>query len=493
MDFSPAVLLQFDGSWKELFFPEYRLDFLRLGAGSANKSGALLAQLLVCGWWFALAYRKAGFWISSLLTVVLGAALLQTQSRGALVAAGCGLLLLALFACCLKKASSDNDSLPEGGLGRLWGRFVALLLIGVLLGWYGHLLGVNDRISTAVAGDDGSVQVRFTLYGAGLKMLADNPQGWGAGKAADVYTQWYQPIGDTRRYLSLVNSHLTWLVQWGWPLRIAYIAAWCGIFALLWPVTLRSVESNANAKKVSIGALRRRAVAFSVWATLAVSACFSSVLTFWGLWLIPGLLLLWVLVDGLRVKQWPRWQMWVQAMLATLALACVLWACGAWLGRGDGITAARQTVFLEGDGTVSLAVISPDRRVLGDSYGHSLREFKSELGATLVVDSAELKGSPLGSFDVVMLSGKINEGIDLNLLPTTRVILFNPDVQDAEQWLEVLGGRRAEIVLGSMGDWRRRNVWESIVEEHPELNMTVLPGVANYIPNWPLYALAPVE
>lgn len=492
MDSTFSILAQLDGSLGRLFFPEFRLDFLRLGAGSANKSGALLAQLLVCGWWFALAYRKAGFGISSLLTVVLGAALLQTQSRGALVAVIVGLVLLAGFVLFLKQSRFANDSSTGIPLKRFGIRLIVLLLIGVLLGCYGHLLGLNDRISTAVAGDDGSVQVRFTLYEAGLKMLADNPQGWGSGKAADVYTQWYQPIGDTRRYLSLVNSHLTWLVQCGWLSRVAYIAAWCGVFALLWPNRIDRFDQSSGTD-ISPGVTRRRIIAFSVWATLAVSACFSSVLTFWGLWVLPGFLLFWALIDRLRTKQWPHWQTWAQTALGTVVIACVLWGSGAWLGRGDGITATRKTVFLEGEGTVSLAVISPDRRVLGDSYGHTLREFRSELGSVLVVDSTGLNGSPLGSFDVVMLSGKINEGIDLNLLPATRVILFNPDAQDAEQWLEVLGGRQAEIVLGSMGDWRRRNVWESIVEEHPELNMTVLPGVANYIPNWPLYALAPVE
>jgi len=78
--------IHFQGFW--------RMDW---GLGNPNKTAALTATLMVGVW--ALAYvRKWGFWPALVFFTSLGICLIHTFSRGGLIAAAAGLVVLVWLA-----------------------------------------------------------------------------------------------------------------------------------------------------------------------------------------------------------------------------------------------------------------------------------------------------------------------------------------------------------------------------------------------------------
>ena len=156
----------------EFLFPEYRLVWFGAGPSSSNKTGALLAILFVVSWWPALRYRW-GFWLSLPMAFVAAGLLLQTESRGALVgAAGGSVILFAVsqFSAFRRRADPSTSS----GLHKQR-PYVVRLVVGAcavgMLTLYAQQLGVNDRMATMATGEDESANVRVALYSAGLVSL----------------------------------------------------------------------------------------------------------------------------------------------------------------------------------------------------------------------------------------------------------------------------------------------------------------------------------
>jgi hypothetical protein len=169
-----------------------RLD---LGLGNPNRTGAWLCLVMMASWLPAFWWRKA-FWFSWAGNLVLGVLLLWTASRGPLVACVAGYLVLMPFVV------HEHWN---------WPRLTALVLGFCLL----LLCGMGGRMLERVMGvpQDRSVSNRLVVWGKALRMIVDAPDGWGAGRAADSYHQWHQEIGTDLTYKNLVNSHLTWLVE----------------------------------------------------------------------------------------------------------------------------------------------------------------------------------------------------------------------------------------------------------------------------------------
>ena len=450
----------------EYLFPEYRLDWFGAGPSSPNKTGALLAIVFVAAWWPTLRFRW-GFWLSLPMAFVSAVFLLQTESRGALVAAGAAVVLLAVFWLSVW---------PSGGTLAKASRYVfslrALVLMAALsvLVLYSQQLGVNDRMTMITTGEDESANVRVALYSAGLQMIAAAPLGWGHGKAGDAYGQWYQEIGDSRSYLSLVNSHLTWMAEGGMLFQFLYIAGWALVFMLCWPLPWTPL----------------RAVAFGSWVTLGLCGFFSSVLTLAWLWLIPGALLLLCIVQRFRSKLWPTRRQRFIASFAVLSGFVGLQAARHALTGAVRIEATPDRVEI-GDNPKAVAVIQPDRQILGDKYGHTLREYLDEAGGFTVLREP-MNAVDLAGFDTVVLSG----GMDISDLREFEGSVFwmNPPADVDEAALEGLGGRPLTVVVGSLGDWRRLRVWQSLVDTNSDWDLIQLRGVADFIPNWPKYLIA---
>ena len=219
-------------------FPESRIDWFGLGVASENKTGAFIAVCILASWCFAHMRFRGAFTVSLLLSSFFAIFLIQTESRGGLLATCMGLLCLLCF-----YIKNDRPNIRD--FFRLHTRkLISAVSVVALLTFYSNHLGLSERFAHAASGQDESSNVRLRLYAAGLQMMVDAPQGWGAGQAGDAYGQWYQAIGDSREYLSLVNSHLTWMADYGLLFQIFYIGTWGFVFILLYPRSRSFFQCN---------------------------------------------------------------------------------------------------------------------------------------------------------------------------------------------------------------------------------------------------------
>lgn len=300
-------------------------------------------------------------------------------------------------------------------------------------------------------------------------MVAAAPNGWGRGEAGNAYGQWYQEVGDNRSYLSLVNSHLTWVAEYGMIFQFLYISGWCFALMFCWPRPSSPL----------------RAVTLATWVTLGVCGFFSSVLTLVWLWIIPSFLLLFCLFQSYRLKLWPSKRQRLAASFSVIGCMLVLQsAAQASAARSPLISASPDSVEI-GEDPSQVAIIQPDYKILGNKYGHTIREYLNEMGGFTVLNS-DLSQVNLGAFDTVVLSGD-SAPSKLNSF-RGRTLWMNPLVV-SEATLEMLKDQSLTIIIGSLGDWRRVRVWQSLVDENPNWDLIELRGVANFIPNWPRYLL----
>ena len=440
----------------DFLFPEYRLDWFGAGPSSPNKTGALLAILLVLGGWPALRFRW-GYWLSLVLCFLVIGFLLQTQSRGALIAGMVGM-------ACLLGFKLYGDSIRIRSLSR--GRVVATVLSLLVLVFYAHKLGVNDRIAALSRGDE-SANVRLQLYAAGLRMLADAPQGVGVGEAGNAYGQWYQRIGDSRSYLSLVNSHLTWMVGQGWFFRFLYISSWVGVLGFCWPYPWTVL----------------RGICFASWVVLGIGGFFSSVLSLPWLWMVPGGLLVAVIVERLRDRRLPSLRVGVVASWVAVLAFTGIHALGYGFAYENEVSFATDRVEL-GKRPETILIGRVDGAVLGNKYGHSLRESINRIGGVTVLKSHSTIGEiDLNRYKQVVFTGEIPhfEGSSYR----GELLLLNPPAEIDTRLMDTLAKQdRVTVVTGSLWHWQRSRFWADYTDANPHWKHIMLDGVADYIPNW---------
>jgi hypothetical protein len=458
----------------DFLFPAARLDWFGAGPSSPNKTGTLLALLFIVSWWPALRFRR-GFWFSLPLAFVCGIFLLQTKSRGGMMALFCGMGMMLLFRSgrfglqsrpCVREVKTVEQR-ADRQLSIYLRLAIGIVVIALLFA-YSLKVGAGQRFAHMASGHDGSANVRVALYSAGLRMIADAPQGWGRGTAAETYRQWYQTPGDERTYLSLVNSHLTWMSEYGIGFRLAYMAAWVLILMLCFPVPYTPL----------------RATAICCWIALGVGAAFSSVLTFFWLWLIPVVLLLLCIVQRFRDGEWPSKQQWRWLAIAV----CVLFFGLLGMAR---IVPGKPEISFEacrlsvGNGSNRLLLLEPDPLVLGERLGHTIREDLPVDTSLELRTESSLNDVTLSDYSCIILNGTLPE-TTFNGYPG-RVVLLNPNLTSDSRMLNELADCRLRIVIGEMGDWRRLHIWKQQAARHSDWELIVLPGVAEYIPDWMNY------
>jgi hypothetical protein len=155
-------------------------------------------------------------WLTGMVMCAAGA--LGTLSRGALV----GLLAgTPLFLLLLRRSSSEDDAPQRRGAALAVGAGVVALVAGMAA-----VLGAGalvDRFKASSFVDE----VRFRLWRDGLRVLSVHPAGIGRGAFNHLY-----PIYRTLKneafaitYAHLENHPLQLLVDSGWPLFLAIVAA----------------------------------------------------------------------------------------------------------------------------------------------------------------------------------------------------------------------------------------------------------------------------
>jgi hypothetical protein len=327
----------------------WRMDW---GFGNPNLTAAFIAILAVGVWMLAFLHKR-GFWAALVLFALLAICLVHTLSRGGLAGAACGLLPLVMFA-------------PRPwGIVRLLA-IIATLILSVAALFY---FRADDRLAQGVVREDKSVTNRLIIWGRAPAMMVAAPEGWGEGCAAWAYEQWFQPLEQNERYLNLVSTHLTWLVELSWPLRGLYVAFWVAIFLLTFP----------SAR------LRWLAVPFGVWVTFFVTGIFSHVAQDWCMWILPTLFAMGALVGRVIRNEWPRKRV---ALVGSAGVVVILSAFVVF-GMITNSSPAKGTWTRVSLGSgVPQTWVLVDRDVFGHNFGKTLRRHMEQdsslnLGVTL--------------------------------------------------------------------------------------------------------------
>lgn len=428
--------IYFQGFW--------RMDW---GLGSPNKTAAFIAILMVAVWGFSY-IRKWGFWMAVVLLTALGICLIHTFSRGGLIAAAAGLAILAWQA------------------PRPWPRsrmFAVGISAWVIIG-FSVFVQAHERYGQGVVQEDRSITNRIALWKSAPGMMVDAPEGWGIGRSGISYMHWYQPIERHERYRTFVNSHLTWLVEFGWSGRFLYLAGWGWIFLLCWPT--RGAQALA--------------IPLAVWISFGVSAVFSSIAESPWLWIIPALTVIFAIAFRLRKRLWPAPIFFVFPMLLSLLLCLALF----FVGRTMNSSVKKQgEVVIFGVGKPEYLVFA-DTAVVGKNYPRVLRQCAEKMSLPTMVIT-ESPSALMETKDTnIMLAG-----LGVSIPPETlrgvfaanqQVLVVNPRMFPEQIGLSALEGGRVSVIFGEFAQTDTLPNWSKIA------SVEKLPGIGDFLPDWPL-------
>ncbi len=424
----------------DIFFQGFwRMDW---GLGNPNKTAALIAILMIAVW--SLAYlRNWLFWVSLVLFSALGICLVHTFSRGGMVAAFCGVIPLLV---CLRRPLPVKRIV--GVVAAVW------VIIGASI-----YLQAHERFGQGMVQEDRSISSRFVLWKAAPTMMVDAPGGWGLGESGKAYMDWYQPLDRNESYRTLVNSHLTWLVEFGWLGRYLYIFGWLAVFLLCLPT-----QGD-----------RWLSVPLGIWISLFTGAWFSSVGESIWLWIVPAIALIWVIGWRIGNRAWPetKWLLLPPSLAAAILFGIAL------LVPNSPVTKRGKALAI-GKGVPSTWVVA-DRVVLGKSFPRPLRDAlaKNPQLSCGIVESME--GLPDNVASTLILSGKLEstnaEEIERKLKSVKSLTLVNPAFFPAE--FSTPKGADVRIAIGECSQLASTSDWSPIAKVEP------LVGVGDFVPNWP--------
>lgn len=394
------------------------------GFDNPNKTAALITTLIIAVWFLAYMH-KWGFWVALALFTGLSVCLVHTFSRGGFLGAVIGLVTVVW-------------RLPHPWpCKRVMGIVASVLLTLSLF----FAMQAHKRFSQGIVSEDHSITNRWEIWKTAPRMMVDAPHGWGWGRAGQAYMQWYQPVNRSEAYRTLVNSHLTWLVELSWPLRFLYTLAWLVIFLLCWPAKGES------------------AIPLGIWMAFAVTAFFSSVAESLWLWIVPAISLLTVLSDRMARMSWLRW---VQGAFAVGAAAAITFGLFL-IGQGDTDVQKVEGGIIWGKGTPQIWVLI-DQKTLEGQCGRTWRVFlaSSSLKEKNTVGFIDSVGEIKEWFGkTVVISGAITHPRALASIvaDANKVVFLNPDFPPQEVGLSRERAKKMMAVFGEFSQSPLADVW----------------------------------
>jgi len=157
----------FNGIW--------RMDW---GFDNPNKTATLIAEIIIAIWGFSY-IKKWGWWLALISSCILGGCLIHTFSRGGLIAALIGLLILVIF-----------NYLRAFSLAKFIATGITVLIVSI----YAIYLTAPDRYAQGILKEDLSINNRIMLWKMAPAMMLDAPGGWGIGNSGNAFMRWYQPL-----------------------------------------------------------------------------------------------------------------------------------------------------------------------------------------------------------------------------------------------------------------------------------------------------------
>ena len=292
-------------------------------------------------------------------------------------------------------------------------------------------------------------------------MMVDASEGWGIGHSGEAYMQWYQPLSSNEGYRTLVNSHVTWLVELSWPLRAAYLLGWGAVLLLCWPG----------------GASRQLAVPIGVWITFFVAAAFSSVAESPWLWIVPSVAMVAVLAYRTRIGIWPDWKLWLMPIGGSLLICLAVFIAGS---RHPSNVQKRGDVLFYGTGEPKVWLL-PDSKVLGSHIGRSFRReaMKRPAGEVLsigVIQDPMKMPSLQGKALLITGTPATKDQLTKVMGEASSVTLVNPRFYPQEVGYDP-ARMKAQLVVGEFSESPAIVAWKE------KLPAKVLPGVGDYLPD----------
>lgn len=427
---------------------------LRLWFDNPNKAGLLFTELgLVC---LALVFLRpfwcrlmgGTFFLASFVGLVL------TSSRGGLLALLCGLFLMGLTRI---KAFLD------------WKRLLTIVVVVAVAIGCVFALKQGDRLGRKLLVEGQRETSRLTVWKEVPRMMVDAPNGWGLGKSARAYIDWYQEKNDCL-LKDMISGHLTFLVETGWGVRGVYVFLWA---AFLFGAFICALK-GASPVPVAVGA------------SFAVAACFNPVVKVVELLLAPTAMALVSFVAMLKARR--RLQcLWIIGSLGVaLAICFSAWMMGKASSREGSVPVRCRGAAVCLNGNEPKAWIVHDDYVLHGGYwwlmGKEIRTyFKAHADAPCVAISQSLQGIPKKVETLALVGESAREYLaqPSDVRPQARhIILISPPFswkQVAEDILKEADVRMVvgELAVGSLKDYQTYPRWVECV-----------PGAELYLPQW---------
>ena len=425
-----------------------------------NAAGMLLVELALL-FLALLSFRRAGVKLLGAAVFLLCAyGVACTESRSAMLGLLAG--LACMFAVHARHMLSRRNVMIAAVLCVV---FAAAVWIG----------GFADRFTAKMFVEGQSSVSRLPIWAAVPKMIVAAPFGWGVGQSGLAYMNWFQPLDRGHAVLGLISTHLTWLAEFGWPMRVAYMFAWFSGLALLVFFAFRS----------------KKALPLAVWGAFFVASFFNTIGAEVTLWIIPAALL----VVPIAERCWQYRRSFLASLafggVMTVAVAVLLICLGSMSGDDVKVRCEGGGVVVNGDETSTWIV--DDGYVLDGGYygllGKGIRSWYSRHGTSPAVGVARrLEDVPSDATRVVVV------GKTCRLLMENRaefikehgnikkMIFLSPpfgwsdcaDFAGKDIEFELITGEFADRVYGG-------------AKERPEW-VNVVPGCALYVPNWLRYA-----
>jgi len=420
--------ITFNGVW--------RMDW---GFGNPNITAALILGLLLVAWLPAFLYR-CGFWFSLPASILLGFCLIHTMSRGSILGGGIGVGTLIWFA----KRPWPRSRIVAVAVG-LWFAIAGAIFIKA-----------HERLAQGISREDKSIVNRLVIWQSFPEMLAANPQGWGLSQSGQAYMDWFQPIDRDEQYGSLVNTHLSKLVELGLVGGSFYIFLWNLALILSFPTQ----ES------------RWRAVPFATLIAFGIAAMFTNMARAPLVWIVPVCCLLSAIIDRTARRAKPNLTLTMIAAAFSVGIMLFFYICG--IRSTPSLEVVNKIIFI-GSQKPQLWIVA-DRIKLGNTYPKALRRFiatHTPLSIAIVEHAEDLPETILSPIIV---------GKDLSL--EERKAFFEK-AKEMSTFIspnfsptELPEPTSARAVIGEFSASWHAASWKS------RTKCIILQGVGDYIPNW---------
>ena len=425
--------LTFNGVW--------RMDW---GFGNPNITAAFIVCLLVLVWLPAFLWRR-GFWWSLLPSITLDICLFHTMSRGGLLGGVVGLGILLAFT----PRPWPKARLIAGGLA-FW-----VVIIG------GFFLNAHERFGKGIVQEDKSISHRLEIWKSSPQMLAANPQGWGWNNSGQAYMDWFQPLDRHENYGSLVNTHLSKVVELGILGGSLYLFLWATVLLAAWP-------SNASRWKI---------VLFAMLTGFGIAALFTNMAREPLVWILPALCGAVIIVDRLIRREAANWRKLVASGLACFSFVFILYL----IGKGwDPIVSVLNNAVVIGRASPQYWIVIDSERF--KSYPRDLRMFladRPEISVAVVKSVLDLPNN-LTTPVLVLKDTNAQEG-SLLLKKGTSVTFLSPQFAPSELPAQL----EARAIYGEFSNSRYAVFWDE-----QKLSRRIA-GISDFIPNWTTNLLAP--